>query len=83
MLLAAFFFFSSDQQRREKTVILRTPELFRITEHYSLAAEPRADGDKWAWLDSPSTAEETEAGSHPGERTRPRAGRWAEGRFTE
>lgn len=23
---------------------------FQITEHDSLAAEPRADGEKWAWL---------------------------------
>lgn len=66
-----------------KDCYFENSELFRITEHYSLAAEPRADGDKWTWLDSPSTAEETEAGSCPGEWTRPRAGRSPEGRFTE
>ena len=34
-------------------------ELFWITEHYSVKADLSADGDKWAWLSSPSPAEET------------------------
>lgn len=66
-----------------KDCYFENSEVFRITEHYSLAAEPCADGDKWAWLDSSSTAEETEAGLCPGERTRLRARRLAKGRFTE
>lgn len=35
-------------------------ELFWIAEHYSLETDLTADGDKWAWLNSPSPAEETE-----------------------
>lgn len=35
-------------------------ELFWMAEHYSLETDPSVDGDKWAWLNSPSPAEETE-----------------------
>lgn len=35
-------------------------ELFWIAEHYSVEADLCADGDKWAWLNPPSPAKETE-----------------------
>lgn len=39
-------------------------ELFWIAENYSVETELSADGDKWAWLNSPSPAEETELLAH-------------------
>lgn len=60
--------------RASKHCYFEDSELFRITEHDSLGAELRTDGDKWAWLDSPSTA-----GSCTRESTLSSSGRWTEG----
>lgn len=38
--------------------------MFWIAEHYSVETDLPPDGDKWAWLNSPTPAEETECLAH-------------------